>query len=106
MNPYVDCDINVWISADNPEMLYPYGVDCTGYYPEGDNLQMSIHQGWLDQMEDLSLGDLVSTYDDKIGIITKITNETGLGFKVFEVLIEGEKLKYFSINLKKIEVKK
>ena len=106
MRHYVSEETTVWVGIDNPELLEPYLTEGHGYYYDGDNLQMSLHPDWIKEMDKLEVGDPVTTHDGRVGIISRVTEQTGLGFKVFDVLIEGREEKYFSINLKKIEVKK
>lgn len=67
-------------------------------------LKMSIHPDWLRQMDDLDIGDAVTTHEGEIGIISKILPVTGgLQIKRFEVIVENKAKTFFSINLKKIE---
>tara|TARA_E500000318_G_C3382102_1_gene142628 strand:- start:142 stop:474 length:333 start_codon:yes stop_codon:yes gene_type:complete len=65
-------------------------------------LKMSIHPGWLEQMDDLDIGDAVTTHEGEIGIISKILPVTGLQIKRFEVIVENKAKTFFSMNLKKI----
>ena len=68
-------------------------------------LKMSIHPEWLSQMDDLDVGDAVTTHDGEIGIISKILPTTGgLQIKRFEVIVDNQPKTFFSMNLKKIEV--
>ena len=67
-------------------------------------LKMSIHPGWLEKMDDLDVGDAVTTHEGEIGIISKILPVTsGLQIKRFEVIVKDKAKTFFSINLKKIE---
>ena len=66
-------------------------------------LKMSIHPDWLRQMDDLDVGDAVTTHEGEIGIISQILPTNSLQIKRFEVIIEGVVKTFFSINLKKIE---
>lgn len=72
-------------------------------WPEYPSLKMSIHPGWLKLMDQLEVGDIVTTHDNHVGVITKVSEVMSLGMKKFEVLIGNKKEVYFSINLKKIE---
>ena len=72
-------------------------------WPEMPSLRMSIHPDWLKIMDELEVGDVVTTHEDQVGVITKVSEITSLGMKKFEVLIGNEREIYFSINLKKIE---
>lgn len=78
-----------------------------GYlYPDPPTLKMSIHPGWLAEMDKLEVGDLVTTHLGSIGVVTKVYELTSLGMKKYEVLIGNEKEVFFSINLKKVEDEK
>ena len=74
-------------------------------WPEYPSLKMSIHPAWLKLMDQLEVGDVVTTHENQVGVITKVSDITSLGMKRFEVLIGNEKETFFSINLKKIEEK-
>ena len=65
-------------------------------------MEMAIHPGWLELMDKLEIGDVVTTYKGDIGIITKIYDITSLGMKKYEILIGSEREIFFSINLKKM----
>ena len=67
-------------------------------------LKMSIHPDWLSQMDDLSVGDAVTTHEGEIGIISQILPTSSLQIKRFEVIVESKVKTFFSMNLKKIEV--
>lgn len=58
---------------------------------------MSIHPGWLEQMDDLSVGDAVTTHEGEIGIISQILPTNSLQIKRFEVIVEN-KVKTFFLN--------
>ena len=64
---------------------------------------MSIHPDWLKMMDQLQIGDIVTTHTGEIGVVTKIYELTSLGMKKFEVLVGNNKEVFFSINLKKVE---
>ena len=94
-----------WLpSVDNPE----YHQSHLDYfkqleqYKREDAIKMSMHPEWKKIMEDLKVGDIVSTYDGKIGIISEVKSLDSFGFKQFSVLVEGSIKYYFSISLKKI----
>lgn len=94
-----------WIPwVDNPE----YQQSDLDYfkqleqYKREDAIKMSMHADWKKIMEDLKVGDIVSTFEGKIGIITEVTPMDSFGFKQFSVLVEGNIKYYFSMSLKKI----
>ena len=67
---------------------------------------MSIHPDWLALMDQLEVGDVVTTHtSESLVLITKIYQDriSLLGMKKYEVLIGNEKEIFFSINLKKVE---
>lgn len=98
-------DVNVWVSVKDDDFIDPYLTQYESCY-DNDMLGMSLHPEWAALMEDLKVGDPVSTYDNKVGIIIKITDETGFGFKVYDVACDGQVEKYFAMNLRKFEEKK
>lgn len=78
----------------------------TGWSYANPTLKMSIHKEWLRQMEALEVGDVVTTHNGDIGIVSKILEDGSLGIKRFEVIIKDKIEIYFSMNLKKIEERK
>ena len=77
----------------------------SGWNYVNTTLKMSIHPDWLRQMDELDVGDAVTTHEGEIGIISKIIPTSGgLQIKRFEVIVENKLKTFFSINLKKIEV--
>ena len=94
-------------SVDSPEYNYDdLGCSLTSSWNyAGVTLKMSIHPDWLRLMDDLKVGDLVTTHEGDIGIISAIKPTTGLEIKRFEVNIDGKTNVFFSMNLKKMETK-
>lgn len=84
---------------------FPSTIDVSSpiTWPEMPSLKMSIHPDWLKIMDELEVGDVVTTHDNQVGVITKVSDITALGMKKFEVLVGNDRQIYFSINLKKIE---
>jgi len=74
-------------------------------YPQQSVLSMSIHPDWIALMDQLEVGDVVTTHTGVIGVITKIYEDriSLLGMRKYEVLIGNEREVFFSINLKKVE---
>ena len=66
-------------------------------------LKMSIHPGWLELMDKLEVGDVVTTHKGEIGVVTRIYDITSLGMKKYEILIGNTREIFFSINLKKLD---
>ena len=66
-------------------------------------LSMSIHPGWLELMDKLEVGDIVTTHKGEIGVVTRIYDITALGMKKYEILIGNTREIFFSINLKKVD---
>ena len=64
---------------------------------------MSIHPGWLELMDKLEVGDVVTTHKGEIGVVTRIYDITSLGMKKYEILIGNTREIFFSINLKKLD---
>ena len=94
-------------SVDSPEYSYDdLGCSLTSNWNyAGITLKMSIHPDWLKKMDDLEVGDLVTTHEGDIGVISAIMPTKGLEIKRFEVNIGGKTNIFFSINLKKMEMK-
>ena len=96
----------LWIDAKDGDYKYDITPTPTGdayMYPDPPSLKMSIHPDWLELMDRLEVGDIVTTHFGDIGVVTKVYNITSLGMKKYEVLIGNEKQIFFSINLKKVE---
>lgn len=94
-------------SVDNNEYSYA-DLDCSfssawGY--ANTTLEMSIHPEWLMEMGNLKIGDLVTTHEGDVGIVSDILPIEGLEMKKFEVNVGGKTDIFFSINLKKLESK-
>lgn len=83
----------------------PINIGSPITWPEMPALRMAIHPDWLKLMDDLEVGDVVTTHENQVGVITKISDISSLGMKKFEVLIGNDREIFFSINLKKIEEK-
>lgn len=75
-------------------------------WPEAPSLKMSIHPDWLKLMDKLQVGDVVTTHENHVGVVTKVFEITSLGMRKYEVLIGNEKEIFFSMSLKKIEEEK
>lgn len=78
----------------------------TGWNYSNPTLKMAIHKDWLKEMEALEVGDVVTTHNGDIGIVSKILEDSSIGIKRFEVIVKDKSEIYFSMNLKKIEEKK
>ncbi len=74
--------------------------------PPPVTIKMAIHPFWLEQMDAIDVGDLVTTNIGEVGIVTKILPMTELKVKRVEVLIGAKREIFFSMSLKKIEDEK
>jgi hypothetical protein len=74
--------------------------------PPPVTLRMAIHPFWIEQMDSIDVGDLVTTHTGEVGIVTKVLPMTELKVKRVEVLIGAKREIYFSMSLKKIEDEK
>ena len=102
---------DLWNNLSDNEYLYD-NLPAPGIYPalnlaypEQSILSMSIHPDWISLMDQLEVGDVVTTHTGVIGVITRIYEDTMslLGMRKYEVLIGNDRDVFFSINLKKIE---
>jgi len=102
---------NIWSKLGDNEYAYDnippfdYSFLDSGYPQKTPVLSMSIHPGWLALMDQLEVGDVVTTHTGVIGVITKIYEDriSLLGMRKYEVLMGNERETFFSINLKKVE---
>ncbi len=102
---------NLWSNLGDNEYTYdnlpaPHTYPALNLaYPEQSVLSMSIHPDWIALMDQLEVGDVVTTHTGVIGVITRIYEDhiTLLGMRKYEVLIGNEREVFFSINLKKVE---
>ena len=103
---------NVWTQLNDNEYAYDniagphiYPPIDIGYPEVQPTLSMSIHPDWLALMDQLEVGDVVTTHTGVIGVITKIYEDriSLLGMRKYEVLVGNEREVFFSINLKKVE---
>tara|TARA_R100001460_G_scaffold74284_1_gene115344 strand:+ start:288 stop:626 length:339 start_codon:yes stop_codon:yes gene_type:complete len=95
-------DIKLWDKLQEGSYTFPSGLYSDLEWPQ-PTLKMSIHPDWLKMMDDLEVGDVVTTHENYVGVITKIFDVTSLGMKKYQVLIGDKKEIYFSMSLKKIE---
>ena len=98
-------DENLWTKLQDPLYSLPFETIRELEWPEPPTLRMSIHPDWLRLMDKLEVGDVVTTHNDQVGVITRIFEMTSLGMKKYEVLIGNKKEILFSMSLKKIEDK-
>jgi uncharacterized protein YkvS len=92
--------------VNTPIDIPPLHISCTKHgIPRQSILSMSIHPDWIALMDQLEVGDIVTTHTGTIGVITKIHEDriSLLGMRKYEVLIGNEREIFFSINLKKVE---
>tara|TARA_X000001388_G_C2126829_1_gene83502 strand:+ start:118 stop:465 length:348 start_codon:yes stop_codon:yes gene_type:complete len=102
---------NLWSNLESSEYSYdnlpsPHTYPALNMgYPQQSVLSMSIHPDWIALMDQLEVGDVVTTHTGVIGVITKIYEDriSLLGMRKYEVLIGNEREIFFSINLKKVE---
>jgi hypothetical protein len=97
-------DGKIWTKLQDPTYSFPMGESSELEWPQ-PTLRMSIHPGWLDLMDRLEVGDVVTTHENHVGVITKVFEITSLGMRKYEVLIGNKKEIFFSMSLKKIENK-
>ena len=91
----------LWCNINEGDYSYDNGID--DHWPDSMTIKMSIHPGWLELMDKLEIGDVVTTHKGDIGVVTKIYDITSLGMKKYEILIGNEREIFFSINLKKMD---
>jgi len=97
----------IWIDPKLTSYNYPIEISNIKHQDwSAPTLKMSIHPDWLEMMDKLQVGDVVTTHENHVGVITKIYEITSLGMRKYEVLIGNKKEIYFSMSLKKIEDKK
>jgi len=110
MSLKVKFEDQLWTNLSEGEYLYDNTIeDCGPPFsglknPEQSALAMSIHPGWLKLMDELEIGDIVTTHTGALGVVTKVYEDriSLLGMIKYEVLIGNEKETFFSINLKKV----
>ena len=97
-------DAKLWEKLQDNSYTFPNKLYDNLEWPQ-PTLRMSIHPDWLKAMDQLEIGDVVTTHENHVGVITKIYDITSLGMKKYEVLIGNKKEIFFSMSLKKIEEK-
>ena len=90
---------SLWSNASDGDYSYVNQLDSLS----NSTLKMSIHPGWLELMDKLEVGDIVTTHKNEIGVVTRIYDITSLGMKKYEILIGNTREIFFSINLKKLD---
>ena len=93
---------SLWNNINDGDYSYNDVVN-NGRWHSNSTLKMSIHPGWLELMDKLEVGDVVTTHKGEIGVVTRIYDITSLGMKKYEILIGNEREIFFSINLKKLD---
>lgn len=95
-------DENIWSKLQDQDYTFPHDKMRELEWPQ-PTLRMSIHPEWLKIMDQLDVGDVVTTHESYVGVITKVFDITSLGMRKYEVLIGNKKEIFFSMSLKKIE---
>ena len=90
---------SLWSNTSDGDYSYVNQLDSLS----NSTLKMSIHPGWLELMDKLEVGDIVTTHKGEIGVVTRIYDITSLGMKKYEILIGNTREIFFSINLKKLD---
>ena len=90
---------SLWSNTSDGDYSYVNQLDSLS----NSTLKMSIHPGWLELMDKLEVGDIVTTHKNEIGVVTRIYDITSLGMKKYEILIGNTREIFFSINLKKVD---
>lgn len=93
---------SLWDNINEGDYSYDDATNGGRWY-SNSTLKMSIHPGWLELMDKLEVGDVVTTHKNEIGVVTRIYDITSLGMKKYEILIGNEREIFFSINLKKLD---
>ena len=65
-----------------------------------------IHPDYFENLPTFQIGDLVTTADGKLGIITTDRDNDGYGISFYEVLVEDKRMYYSILQLKKFEKEK
>ena len=99
-------DGNLWTKLQDSSYKFPMESINELEWPQPPTLKMSIHPDWLRLMDKLQVGDVVTTHENHVGVVTKVFEITSLGMRKYEVLIGNKKEIFFSMSLKKIEEKK
>jgi len=88
--------------AINDPLVNPMIVDC-----QGDLVDVSmtpqIHPDFLKSIPPLIGGDLVSTSDNKVGLIISPSMKNSQNILFFRVMVEGQEMHYSRLQLKKID---
>ena len=95
-------DDQMWAPEDS---LYSYGSLSlsSGIVYDADNtFEIQFHPYWMELMNNLEVGDVVTDERNRIGLLTKEL-VTAMGMKQFVVSFSGEEEVCFSFLLKKIE---
>ena len=88
--------------AMNDPMVNPLIVDCNGDMVDPSPTP-DVHPEFLEEMNDLVGGDLVSTSDGKIGLIMSPSILNGQNVLFFLVMVDGREIHYSRLQLRKID---
>ena len=95
-------DDQMW-APENSSYCYGSLSLSSGIVYDVDNtFRIQFHPHWMQAMNDLEVGDIVTDDKDRIGLLTKEV-ETTIGMKQFVVSFSGEEEVCFSFLLKKVE---
>jgi hypothetical protein len=87
---------------DSNVMTNPLIVDCQGDLVEALPSNPVIHPEILNDLPTFSLGDLVSTCDNRIGLVIDDLASDGQGIMFYRIMIGEEEMYYSVLQLKKI----
>lgn len=88
--------------ATNDPLTNPLIVDCNGDMADPCPTP-SVHPGFLENIPSLEAGDLVSTADEKVGLVLSPSMLNGQNVLFYRVMVDGEEMHYSRLQLKKIE---
>jgi len=83
-------------------IMNPLIVDCQGDFKEFFSAPQ-VHPSILNTLPKYRTGDIVSTSDGKIGIVTKGCSQDGQGLLFYLIKSGGEEMYYSGIQIQKIK---
>lgn len=87
---------------DDIALPNPLIVDCEGSMADAF-VAPDVHPDYIISFPKLDRGDLVSTSDEKVGLVIAEAASNKQGILFYRVMIEGREMFYSSLQLKKID---
>mgnify|MGYP003112222437 CR=1 FL=1 len=95
-------DSQMWTPDDSPFCYGSMTVSSGIVYDADHTFKIKFHPHWMELMNDLCVGDIVTDSKGRVGLLLKEV-ETTIGMKQFVTSFSGEEEILYSFLLRKVE---